>query len=85
MARVARSDGPPRDSIAGDALLRRVIAAVDGQSSLAAKLRYQVNLQGRTAGGVGRLLAAGQGTRAADCVMELTLRHAADHQPGVAS
>jgi hypothetical protein len=61
MAVVARSDAPPRDSIAGDALLRRVLAAVDAQPSLAARLRYQVHLQGRTVVGSGVYLQQGRG------------------------
>ena len=61
MAHMAHSDSPPRDSIAGDALLRRVIAAVDAQPSLAAKLRYQVNLMGRSASGTGVYLQQGRG------------------------
>ncbi|MEX2112847.1 MAG: hypothetical protein WD845_06645 [Pirellulales bacterium] len=61
MATVARSDAAPRDSIAGDALLRRVLAAVDAQPSLAARLRYQVNLMGRSAVGSGVYLQQGRG------------------------
>ncbi len=61
MATVARSDVPPRDSISGDALLRRVLAAVDAQHSLAARLRYQVNLMGRSTVGAGIYLQQGRG------------------------
>ncbi len=72
MAVVARSEKAPRDSIAGDALLRRVLAAVDAQHSLAARLRYQVNLQGRTAVGSGIYLQQGKGPER-QLRLELTL------------
>ena len=45
-ANANRASAPAADSISGDALLRRVIAAVDAQPSIAAKVRHKVDLLG---------------------------------------
>ncbi len=50
-----------RDSISGDELLERVLATVDAQTSIAARLRYQINLKDRTALGSGSYLQQGRG------------------------
>jgi hypothetical protein len=58
---------PPRarqsagDSISGEALLRRVVAAVDAQPSITAKVRYRVDLMGRPSEGTGTYVQQGRG------------------------
>ncbi len=49
------------DSISGDALLGRVLAAVDGQRSISAKVRHKVDLLGREVLGSGIYLQQGRG------------------------
>jgi len=60
---VAEAGGQPAsavpaaaDSIAGDVMLRRVMGAVDTQRSISAKLRYKIDLLGRTMLGSGNYL-----------------------------
>jgi hypothetical protein len=65
---VAEAGGQPAsavpaaaDSIAGDVMLRRVMGAVDTQRSISAKLRYKIDLLGRTMLGSGNYLQQGRG------------------------
>ena len=55
------SPAPRPIGISGDELLRRVLAAVDAQSSIVARLRYQVELLGRRAIGAGVYMQQGSG------------------------
>jgi hypothetical protein len=55
------SPAAANDSISGDLVLRRVLATVDAQTSIAARLRYEVHLKGRTALGSGLYLQQGRG------------------------
>jgi len=64
----ANSTGPPAaraggasDSISGDALLRRVLAAADAQASIAAKVRQKVELNGISLRGSGIYRQQGRG------------------------
>jgi hypothetical protein len=57
----APSGASAPDSISGDALLRRVLTAVDDQPAIGAKVRYLVNLKGHAAVGSGIYLQQGRG------------------------
>jgi hypothetical protein len=48
-------------SVPAEALVDRVVAAVDGQTSIAAKIRHRVELMGRTLIGTGIYLQQGRG------------------------
>jgi hypothetical protein len=49
------------DSSSGDSLVRYVLAAVDAQPSVSARLRFRVDLMGRTSEGTGIYLQQGRG------------------------
>ncbi|MGD9724045.1 MAG: hypothetical protein AB7O59_22520 [Pirellulales bacterium] len=74
-ARTARvtTPQPPPPRISGDALLRRVMAAVDALPSLSARMRYQVNLKDRSALGTGIYLQQGRGLERQMC-WDMTLQ-----------
>ena len=56
---------PSAESSSGDALLRHVIAAVDSQTSISAKVRHRIDLLGHPLIGSGVYLQQGRGpTRA---------------------
>lgn len=60
----ARTSAPvavPADSNSGDALLRRVLAAVEAQRSIVAKVRHKVDLLGHATLGSGIYLQQGRG------------------------
>jgi hypothetical protein len=57
----AERPASPAEDISGDVLLRRVLAAVNAQTSIAARLRYQVQLLGRRTIGSGVYLQQGRG------------------------
>ena len=58
---------PARQHARATRLLRRVLAAVDAQRSIAAKMRHKVDLLGQPTDRLGHLPAAGQGSRARCC------------------
>ena len=49
------------EAISGDALLRRVITAIDSVPSIAAKVRYRVDLKGESTVGAGVYMQQGRG------------------------
>jgi hypothetical protein len=61
IARTAHAAAPAAQVLSGDALLRRVLAAVDAQASISARLRYKVELMGRSTVGSGSYLQQGRG------------------------
>jgi hypothetical protein len=64
-AREEAAPNPSAESSSGDALLRHVIAAVDSQTSISAKVRHRIDLLGHPLIGSGIYLQQGRGpTRA---------------------